>query len=108
MKRSIVCTSILALALSATVFAAMARQAAPLLPPLPVDADGQLQVGRSESVPAEFAVAFAAAAQSTNTDPALLFALAARSKFAANRYGADLFEVGTNIRILEGLQQRGV
>jgi hypothetical protein len=79
----------LALVLFTLAFMASARQAVPHLPPLHPDADGQLKVGRNELFPAEFAVAVAAAAQATHTDPAFLFALAARSKFAADEYGAS-------------------
>ena len=89
MKRSLLFVSVLTLALSASVLLAVARQAAPLLPSLPSDAAGRLQVARNELFPTEFAVAVAAAAQSTNTDPAFLFALAARSKFAADAYGVS-------------------
>jgi hypothetical protein len=79
----------LALVLSALTFTASARQTAPNLPPLHADASGQLKVGRNELFPAEFAIAVASAAQATKTDPAFLFALAARSKFAANAHGAS-------------------
>jgi hypothetical protein len=78
-----------ALILFALTIAGAARQAASHLPPLHADAAGQLEVGRNELFPAEFAVAVAAAAQATRTDPAFLFALAARSKFAADAHGAS-------------------
>jgi hypothetical protein len=89
MKRSLLAASVLALGFYATVFLAVARQATPLLPSLPSDAAGRLEVARNELFPAEFAIAVAAAARSTDADPAFLFALAARSRFAADTYGAS-------------------
>lgn len=89
MKHSLLFGSALALAILAPVFLSVARQAAPLLPPLLSDASGRMQIRHDELVPAEQAIAVAAAAQSTNTDPAFLFALAARSKYAAETYGAS-------------------
>ena len=89
MKRSLIRASTLALLLSVLVFPAMAREASPYLPPLSADAAGRLEIRRGETVPTEFAVAFAAAAQATHTNPAFLFALAARSKYVANAYGAN-------------------
>jgi len=78
-----------ALILAALTFSAAARHAASYLPPLHADAAGRLKVGRNELFPAEFAVAVAAAAQATHTDSAFLFALAARSKFAIDAFGAS-------------------
>ena len=89
MKRFIFRASTLALLLSVLAFPAAARQVSPLLPPLSADTAGSLEIRRGETVPAEFAVAFVAAAQATDTNPAFLFALAARSKYAANAYGAN-------------------
>jgi hypothetical protein len=89
MKRSLLFASVLALAFSASVFFAVARQAAPHLPPLLSDAADRLMVARNQLVPAEFAIAVAAAARSTGTDPAFLFALAARSRLAADAHGAS-------------------
>lgn len=89
MKRSTLLTSVLALAFSAAAFLAVARQASPLLPSLPFDAAGRLEVARNQLVPAEFAIAVAAAARSAGTDPAFLFALIARSQSAAEMYGAN-------------------
>ena len=89
MKRSLLFTLVLALACFASVFLAVARQANPHLPPLLSDAAGKLKVGSNKLFPAEFATAVAAAAQATDTDPALLFALAARSRFATDAYGAN-------------------
>src|SRR5664279_1804904 len=82
-------TAVLALAFSATFFVAVARQASPLLPSLPFDAAGRVEVARNQLVPAEFAIAVAAAARSAGTDPAFLFALIARSRSAAEMYGAN-------------------
>ena len=89
MKRFIFRASTLALLLSVLAFPAAARQVSPLLPPLSADTAGRLEIRRGETVPPEFAVAFVAAAQATDTNPAFLFALAARSKYAANAYGAN-------------------
>lgn len=89
MKRSLLFGSIFTFTIFVSVFLAVARQTEPLLPSLSVDDDGRLKVGQSELFPAEFAIAVAAAAQSTGTDPALLFALLARSKYAADTYGAS-------------------
>ena len=89
MKHSMFRTSVFAVALSVLAIVAAARQAAPLLPPLRADAAGQLKLRHNELIPAEYGVAVAAAAQATNTDPAFLFALAARLKFAAVTYGAS-------------------
>lgn len=89
MKRSLLFVAVFALAISVSVFLAAARQAAPLLSSLSADDDGRLKVGQNELFPAEFAISVAAAARSTGTDPALLFALIARSKYAAETYGAS-------------------
>lgn len=89
MKRSSLFTLVLALAFSAPVILAVARQASPLLPSLPSDAAGRVMVARNQLVPAEFAIAVAAAARSADTDPAFLFALIARSKLAADAYGTN-------------------
>jgi hypothetical protein len=89
MKRSWLFASVLVLTIAVPVFFAVGRQAAPLLPSLPFDAAGRLKVGHDEFYPAEFAIAVAAAAHSTDSDPALLFALAARSRFAVKTYGAS-------------------
>lgn len=89
MKRSWLFASVLVLTVAVPAFFAAGRQAAPLLPSLPFDAAGRLKVGHDELYPAEFAIAVAAAAHSTDSDPALLFALAARSRFAVKTYGAS-------------------
>ena len=89
MQRSWSFTAVLALAFCATVFVAVARQASPLLPSLPFDAAGRVEVGRNHIFSADFAIAVAAAAHATDTDPAFLFALSARSKSAADAYGAN-------------------
>ncbi len=89
MKHSLFRASTFALLLSVLAFPAAARQASPLLPPLSADGAGRLEIRRGETVPAGFAFALAAAAQATHTNPAFLFALAARSKYAANVYGAS-------------------
>ncbi len=88
-KRSLLFALVFALAFSVSAILAAARQANPHLPPLLSDAAGRLKVGSNKLFPAEFAIAVAAAARATNTDPAFLFALAARSRFAADAYGAN-------------------
>jgi hypothetical protein len=89
MKRSLVFASVFIFTFSASLLLAVAREAAPILPSLPSDAAGRLKIGKNELFPAEFATAVAAAARSTATDPAFLFALAARSRFAVETYGAN-------------------
>jgi hypothetical protein len=92
MKRSLLFVSFIAfiaLAASFPAHFAGARQAAPLLPPLVSDAEGRLKVGRNELFSSDYAFAIAAAAGATDTDPALLFALVSRSRFAVNTFGAN-------------------
>jgi hypothetical protein len=90
MKHPLFHVPALAIVFFALVLAAVARQAAPLMPPLPAGPDGRLQITRGIFVSADYAVAVAAAAQATNADPALLFALIARSRFAAETYGVSV------------------